>query len=456
MMTDTDLLTRLLQSLEWWRPQAAALDAYAEGRQPLAWLAPEARDALGGRMPKLAVNLPRLTVSAVAERLSVTGFRVDGPDSQPDPDLWRVWLRNRMMTASAAAHQEALTLGRAPVIVWAGDNPDTPLITAESPRQVWVARDPETGVATAAAKAWVDPWAGQSFAVLYEPDRVTHYTQRAAQVPLPQERADTLPVPLDGWTLLDTIDNPLGVVPVVELVNSARLLDFWGRSEMADVLDAADAINKTLADAMVTSESYARPRRWVTGLEPVLDDDGNPINPFAAEMDRLWHAESPDTNFGEFAQASMSGYTDLVKLWLQMVGAVGNLPEHFLGAGGGRANPTSADAIRAAEAPLVARALDRQRVFGASWDDVARLVVAVRDGVDPAGVTVETVWASPETRTPAQAADAAAKLAGIGMPLESVLADPLGYSPAHIAAVMDAKRSEALLNAGTNLAALTK
>ena len=139
-----------------------------------------------------------------------------------------------------------------------------------------------------------------------------------------------------------------------------------------------------------------------------------------------------------------------------MVGAVGNLPEHFLGAGGGRANPTSADAIRAAEAPLVARALDRQRVFGASWDDVARLVVAVRDGVDPAGVTVETVWASPETRTPAQAADAAAKLAGIGLPLESVLADPLGYSPAHIAAVMDAKRSEALLNAGTNLAALTK
>ena len=89
MMTDTDLLTRLLQSLEWWRPQAAALDAYAEGRQPLARLAPEARDALGGRMPKLAVNLPRLTVSAVAERLSVTGFRVDGPDSQPDPKVWQ-------------------------------------------------------------------------------------------------------------------------------------------------------------------------------------------------------------------------------------------------------------------------------------------------------------------------------------------------------------------------------
>ena len=287
MMTDTDLLTRLLQSLEWWRPQAAALDAYAEGRQPLAWLAPEARDALGGRMPKLAVNLPRLTVSAVAERLSVTGFRVDGPDSQPDPDLWRVWLRNRMMTASAAAHQEALTLGRAPVIVWAGDNPDTPLITAESPRQVWVARDPETGVATAAAKAWVDPWAGQSFAVLYEPDRVTHYTQRAAQVPLPQERADTLPVPLDGWTLLDTIDNPLGVVPVVELVNSARLLDFWGRSEMADVLDAGrdqqdpgrrhGDVRVLRAAPAMGHRSRTRPRRRWQPDQPVRCRDGSPL-----------------------------------------------------------------------------------------------------------------------------------------------------------------------------------
>ena len=42
-----------------------------------------------------------------------------------------------------------------------------------------------------------------------------------------------------------------------------------------------DALNKCLADMMVTSEYVGRPRRWATGIElaeePVLDDDGNPV-----------------------------------------------------------------------------------------------------------------------------------------------------------------------------------
>jgi hypothetical protein len=41
-----------------------------------------------------------------------------------------------------------------------------------------------------------------------------------------------------------------------------------------------DALNKSLADMMVTSEYVGRPRRWATGIElteePVLDDDGQP------------------------------------------------------------------------------------------------------------------------------------------------------------------------------------
>jgi len=116
--------------------------------------------------------------------------------------------------------------------------------------------------------------------------------------------------------------------------------------------------------------------------------------------------------------------------------------------------PASADAIRSAEASLVARSYERQRTFGQSWDDVARLVVAVRDGADPAGVEVATVWANPETRTPAQAADAAAKLSGIGVPLETLLADLLGYTPSQIERIRAARRGEALDASGVDLAAL--
>ncbi len=231
------------------------------------------------------------------------------------------------------------------------------------------------------------------------------------------------------------------MVPVVPIVNRGRLLDLDGVSEMADLLDLADAITKLHTDALVTSEFYARPRRWVTGLEIVEDEAGNPVNPFASEQDRVWQSEAPETKFGQFDPARLDGYGDLIATLTQEIGALSGLPPHYLGLHGDQ--PASADAIRSAEASLVARAFERQRSFGQSWDDVARLVVAVRDGVDPSTVDASTVWANPETPTPAQAADAAAKLAGIGVPLATLLADQLGYTPAQIERIGAIREREA-------------
>ncbi|MGX6397567.1 hypothetical protein, partial [Rothia kristinae] len=49
---------------------------------------------------------------------------------------------------------------------------------------------------------------------------------------------------------------------------------------------------------------------------------------------------------------------------------------------------------------------------------------------------IETVWADPQTRTAAAAADAAAKLAGIGVPLQELLVQHLGYTPERAREVM--------------------
>ena len=72
--------------------------------------------------------------------------------------------------------------------------------------------------------------------------------------------------------------NPLGMVPVVALRNSDRILDDRGCSEIDDLKPLVDALNKSLADMMVTSEYVGRPRRWATGIElteePALDVEG--------------------------------------------------------------------------------------------------------------------------------------------------------------------------------------
>ena len=103
----------------------------------------------------------------------------------------------------------------------------------------------------------------------------------------------------------------------------------------------------------------------------------------------------------------------------------------------------SADAIRAAEASLVAKAEARQRTFGRSWAAVAALLVAVRDGTDARRVKVTPLWADPATRSEAQAADAAVKLHSDGLLSREGTLSRLGLTPAEIAA--DARRVTAEL-----------
>jgi len=125
---------------------------------------------------------------------------------------------------------------------------------------------------------------------------------------------------------------------------------------------------------------------------------------------------------------------------MRSISAVSGLPEHMLGIGGD--NPTSADSIRASEAALTARAEQRQAQLGRGWEDVARLMVAVRDGVDPRNVDVAVQWADASTRSVSAEADAVTKLFSAGLlPAEFALRR-LGYSDADLAEIAAARAAE--------------
>lgn len=440
MVTPTDLAVSFSEQLDAQAPGLSTLDTYLEGVQPAAYLSPESRKALGDRLRILSVNFPRLVVASIAERLRLEGFRTEDP--AVGADLYRVMKRNRMIDGAAACHFEALALGRSFVIVWAGRTPETPTVTVESPRQVAVRLDPATGEVTSAAKRWVD--GDRAYLTLFLPDRIVKMRSTETIAP-------GAPTPND-WTVTEELPNPLGVVPVVPFINRGRLLDVYGRSEMTDVMPLSDAVNKLTSDMMVTSEFYARPRRWATGLEIVEDEDGNPINPFTEGAERVWQSESPETTYGQFAQANLDGYSDALATITQQIGALTGLPPHYLGLHGDQ--PASADAIRSAEASLVSTARARMRTFGDAWADVARLVYAVQKGVDPEALEVEAVWGDPETRTPAQSADAATKLRSMGVALATVQDVTLGWTPEQIEADRKARRAEALDASMTDLTSL--
>lgn len=335
----------------------SVLDLYYRGRQPLAYLSPEARVAIGTRFGRMATNVPRLAVNALAKRLRVTGFT--------GADVWADWLRCDMDQLAPVAHREALTLGESYVIVWA-DAAGRPLATVESPTQVAVVRDPATREVIAAVKRWETK--ATTEATLFTPDAVTRL------------RSDALGATTNGFRTVETLTNPFGVVPVVPLRNSDRLLGDPA-SEIDDLIPLVDGMNKLLADLMVSSEYTGRPRRWATGieLEEVETEDGETVavNPFP-ESNRMMVSESPKSKFGQLDASDLAGYENAVRVLQAQISAVSGLPPHYLGVHGDQ--PASADALRASEASLTARA-GRRRAHGHRPE----LIVAAPTATDVAG-----------------------------------------------------------------------
>ncbi|XTP36710.1 phage portal protein [Mycobacterium sp. TJFP1] len=412
----SDLLVELLQALDAPQHRFTELDKYASGKQALAYLSPEARIALPA-LNRIVSNIPGLAVSSLAERLKVTGFK--------GVNVWDDWLSNDLDQLSTVLHREALTFGDAYVIVWARED-GSPLATVESPQQVAVVKNPATREIESAVKRWRTKT--ETHAMVYLPDRIEHW------------RAKTAGAATAGFELVERLDNPLGVVPVVNFCNAERIIG-CGHSEIDDLIPLVDGLNKTLADLAVAQEYTARPRRWATGIDlieiPRLDADGNPVldvngdpvtdteSPIPEGWRTMW-SEKPESKFGQLPGADLKGYEAAVRIWLQQIMAVSALPAHMVGIT--TENPSSSEAIRASESALTARAEQRQAVFGRSWEQVARLMVAIRTGVSVESVTAKVQWRDPSSTSVAAETDAVTKLVQSGILSKSGALRRLGYS----------------------------
>lgn len=421
------------------------LERYYAGRQPISFLPPSAVQASQGRLQTLIVNWPRLVIDSLEELLDVEGFRLD-EDSPADANLWNIWQANRLDVGSQLCHAEALLHGQAYALVWAapddaidsdGLDPEAkliPQITIESSELMSVVYDPTGTRITRATKQFTKD--DTAYTTVYYADRVERYASDSIVL-----NGQTAFDP-NAWDLReDPIEHDLGQVPVVAFVNRPLLSRPWGESEIADIIPIADAINKLGTDLMVTSESYASPRRWVTGIE--MGTAGNTAEQRREEMRQKWSQAEKDrvwgagvgAQFGQFQEASLSAYTDAINLLTTFVAALAGLTPQDLGINP-QGNPASADARIAAESQKLNRGRRRQRWFGESWEDTMRLALKVQ-GTSLSGTDrMETIWRDPATQNVAQVADAAVKWSSIGMPWRQIL-ETANYTPTAITRIQD-------------------
>lgn len=438
---------RLVKRLSDRKERIERLDRYYRGKHELAFATSRFREVFGWMLRSIHDNWCPLVVSAVEERLNVEGFRI-GTEQDADATAWAIWQRNRLDVQSQLAHTEALKLGDASVIVWHEQVGDVrrPVITVEHPLQVCVELDPaDPTKRLAAVKWWIDDVDGECVTV-YLPDGI--YKLRRPKGASSSRRRRT------GWEAREVegeewpIVNPYGVVPVVPFTNQPSLTSPDGVSEYENILPKQDMANKLLADMMVAAEFSAFRQRWATGIETEVEVDANgnstEVDTLQSAVDRMFTTPNEAARFGEFSQTDLSNYVKAIEMLVQHIASQTATPPHYLLNSG---QLPSGESLRAAEAPLVAKARRRQRSFGGAWEEVMRLAFRVAgDDSLTEDTVIETIWSDPENRTESEHVDAIVKLKALSVP-DEVLWEKAGFTQAEIARFRGLAAEMALLAA---------
>jgi hypothetical protein len=435
---ELNLIEQLFKKLTTHDAKNATLEAYYEGKNKL-------KDLRISIPPQLTavesvVGWAGTAVDVLEERLDFEGY-IGGDDFGLN-DIYRA---NELDLESGLGHKDALVFGTGFVVVGKGMNgePD-PLITIESPKKMTANYDLRTRRLTSALLV----------------NRNERGVPTTGSLYLANE---TIVLGYDGgWFELDRDVHNIGRVPVAPLNNNPRTGDPYGRTEITRAVRSyTDSAMRTLLGAEVAREFYSAPQRYVLGAkeDTFTDADGNPLDAWSVYQGRLLglpynEADGVMPTVGQFQANDPRPYFDQVRAYATMLAAETAIPASYLGFQ--TDNPASADAIRQMEARLVKRAERRQRQFGRTWTEVAKLALLVRDGEIPAGVEdIRPIWRDASTPTRAAAADEVVKLISVGvLPATSeVVMNRIGLSESDKQVVKNERRVESARAVVANLAA---
>ena len=436
------LLNYLYTKIQKHDPKNYVLQRYYEGRNKL-------KDLRISIPPQLTavetvVGWAGTAVDVLEERLDLEGF-IDPADLGVN----EIFRQNEMDLESSLGHKDALVFGTGFVTVGRGleGEPD-PLITIESPKKMTALYDLRTRRLKAALLINRNETGTPISGTMYLPDQTIFldYSNRA-------------------WIDIDRDVHNLGRVLVAQLPNNPRSGDPYGRTEITRAVRSyTDSAMRTLLGAEVAREFYSAPQRYILGAneDVFLDADGKPLNPWSVYQGRVLgipynEAEGVMPQVGQFQANDTRPYFEQIRAYAQLMAAETAIPASYLGFQ--TDNPASADAIRQMEASLVKRAERRQRQFGRTWSEVARLALLVRDGSVPDEANeIRPVWRDASTPTRAAAADEAVKLisAGVLLPDSEITYNRIGLSETDKEILRREKTTAQANNLIANLAAASQ
>lgn len=179
--------------------------------------------------------------------------------------------------------------------------------------------------------------------------------------------------------LYSSVKNPAGIPLLVPIIYRPDAVRPFGRSRItrASMYFQAHA-KRTLERADVTAEFYSFPQKYVVGLS----QDAEPLDKWKATVSSMLQFTKDDEGdspkLGQFAQQSMSPFTEQLRTLAS--GFAGETGLTLDDLGFITDNPSSAEAIKASHETLRITARKAQRCFGSGFLNVGYVARCLADG----------------------------------------------------------------------------
>jgi hypothetical protein len=471
-----DLVARIYARLNARRTEIDEDERYYGGQHNLTFATEEWLRANGARYSGFSDNWCAVVANAEAERLTPIGIQYRGDESRSRDSVslstWDTWLANEMESQASQGILASLYAKRSYVSVWGTDD-DEPTYAWDHPANVEIEYDfANPRVRKAALKSWVD--GEMERGILYTADKVWKWQRRYLRNTNERDswssQARSRSTTEGGWEPWqeagdDTwpLDNPLGVVPVVEVPNRPMLRG-EPVSELTIVKPKQNAINLMWAYLFLAADYASMPARVLLGAEPpkrqILDKLGKVIGQVPVTMKDLNERRfavfsSPKARIAQWDAAKLDVFTDAVSVMVGHIAAQTRTPPTYLVTKTGMSN-VSAEGLKASEIGLVKKSIEFQTFATPAIKEVLRLGHLVRGNDELAKATQYATlrWANPEIRSEAQLTDSLTKKRAIGYPMK-YLFELDGVSPTDMDRIMQMVEEEnAATFAGAAQAAL--
>lgn len=398
--------------------------SYYEGDVPEVFATRRLRQALAHTGINANINFCRPIVNAVANRLEIGAVSTD---SLPATDaVEKIRVQNHLEFEEPFLHTNACAAGDYFAMVWPDEDGEVQ-ISFLSPTNAAMVYDPlNHRKALYGVQLWQSGQTEHRLNILTK-DEIRKYVAQTGSV-----------TDATNWTYVETVENPWGRIPMFHF----RTHMPQGRPEHYDAYDLQNNVNKLFVTNMHTIDYQGAPTRYALSSA----GEGGELSDFDdSETERenmgslkngpgeLWFLKNVD-KVGEFKPADPQVFWTPIREAVRTMSAVTDTPLHFFDRTGN--NPTG-DGLRTAEAPLLKKIEDRQRLFGHTWSELyefALLVLGIK-------ATVTIYWKPIDAMDETERWDVALKKINSGLSHRQALREG-GYPDEQIEKIMQERKQE--------------